>query len=71
MGQGVVGEHHLQDERGAAEDDGVGAREGGQRPVAAELHGGEHQCRGARPPSRPNTVTSSVKTMPWQQVRQR
>ena len=41
--QGVVGEHHLQDQRRAAKDDGVGAGERRQQPEAAELHAGEHQ----------------------------
>ena len=43
MRQGVIGEDELQDQRGAAEDDGVGAGEGRQQTETAELHARQHQ----------------------------
>ncbi len=41
--QRVVGKHHLQDQRRAAEDDGVAPGECGQQPEPAELHRREDQ----------------------------
>ena len=42
--KGVVAEDHLQDERRAAKDDGVGARDDRERPEAAQLHAGENEA---------------------------
>ena len=44
MRQRVVGEHHLQDQRRAAEDHRVSPRECGEQPEAAELHPREDQA---------------------------
>ncbi|MGY3366218.1 hypothetical protein ACVWZL_003343 [Bradyrhizobium sp. GM2.4] len=45
MRQRVVGEHHLQDQRRAAEDHGVGPGDRRQQPEAGELHAGEDQSK--------------------------
>src|SRR5260221_6232151 len=43
MRQGVVGNHHLQDQRHAAKDHGVPPRQRRQQSEAAELHPGQDQ----------------------------
>jgi hypothetical protein len=45
MPQGVVGEHHLQDQGCAAEDHGISPRDGSERREPAELHPGEDQAK--------------------------
>jgi hypothetical protein len=43
MRQRVIGEHHLQDQRRAAKDHGIGSGDRRQRPEARELQAGEDQ----------------------------
>ena len=44
MRQGIVGEHHLEDQRGAAKDHGVAARKRSRQPKPTELHPGENEA---------------------------
>ena len=64
MRQRVVDEHQLQDQRRAAEDHRVGAREPGQRPRTRPSCIAANRSPRANPPVSPSPVTSSVTLMP-------
>src|ERR1700761_5680454 len=70
MRQCIVREHQLQDQRCAAKDHRITAREKSERPDSAQLHAGEHQPHD-EPSGKPKECDCDREADALEQIRQR